>query len=268
MQEYPLFQVDAFSRDPFKGNPAAVCVMPTILPDDVYLSISQEMNLSETAFIEEVDGCFNLRWFTPVREVPLCGHATLASSHVIFEHLMFPSQRIIFKTLSGDLYAERVPGGIQMDFPRDDPYRVAPPTKALMALGITNFTDIYYSKANKYLLIPLDNEEEVRSLKPDFDSFLNAANSLGWAGAIVTARGVDHDFVSRFFAPHLGINEDPVTGSAHTALTPYWARLLGKTKMTAYQASSRGGEITVELTSNRVLITGECITVVEGKIRF
>jgi PhzF family phenazine biosynthesis protein len=268
MREYPIFQVDAFTRGPFKGNPAAICVMPTTLPDSVYLSISQEMNLSETAFIEKADGYFNLRWFTPVREVPLCGHATLASAHILFEHLGYPNRTILFKTLSGDLCAEKVQSGIQMNFPRNDPHRVDPPTEALKALGIVNFKGTYYSDTNQKLLVHLDDEEEVRSLSPDFPSFLSAPNPLGWRGAIVTARSVNYDFVSRYFAPYMGVNEDPVTGSAHTVLAPYWAGLLGKTKMTAYQASSRGGELTVELTADRVLLTGECVTVIDGVIRF
>jgi PhzF family phenazine biosynthesis protein len=142
-----------------------------------------------------------------------------------------------------------------------------PPTEALKALGIVDFKGTYYSDTNQKLLVHLDDEEVVRSLNPDFQSFLRAPNPLGWRGAIVTARGVNHDFVSRYFAPYMGVNEDPVTGSAHTVLAPFWAGLLGKNRMTAYQASSRGGELTVELTEDRVLLTGECVTVVKRMIR-
>lgn len=268
MQEYRLFQVDAFTRTPFKGNPAAVCVMPTNLTIDIYRSISQEMNLSETAFLEKSSDFFSLRWFTPLREVPLCGHATLASAHVLFEHLGYTNQRIEFRTLSGNLYAEKTQGGITMDFPRNDPHRVDPPKEALKGLGVKSHEGSFYSESNQKLLIHLDDEAKVRALMPDFQSFLHAANPLGWRGAIVTARGADYDFVSRYFAPHMGVNEDPVTGSAHTVLAPYWAKLLCKSRMRAYQASMRGGELTVELTPDRVLLTGECVTTVDGVIRF
>jgi PhzF family phenazine biosynthesis protein len=263
-----VFQVDAFTNTPFKGNPAAVCMMPTNLPDRIYLSISREMNLSETAFVEKVDDHFNLRWFTPVREVPLCGHATLATAHVLFNHFGYPDQRIVFKTQSGDLYAEKTQNGIQLDFPRNDPHRVNPPIEAIKALGIRDYVDTLYSDSNQKLLIHLKDERDIRSLQPDFQSFLRADNPLGWRGAIVTARSVDYDFVSRYFAPFMGVDEDPVTGSAHTVLGPYWSGLLGKSKMKAYQASSRGGVVSVELVMDRVLLVGDCVTVVKGVIQF
>jgi len=268
MPEYRLFQVDAFTREPFRGNPAAVCVMPTDLDESVYLSISREMNLSETAFLEERDDSFALRWFTPLREVPLCGHATLASAHVLFEHLGYCGPRISFKTLSGELYAERAGNGIKMDFPRNDPHPVDPPVEALRTLGVGEFEGTYYSDSNQKLLIHLRHEEAVRSLKPDFSAFLRAPNPLGWRGAIVTAKGASYDFVSRYFAPYMGVNEDPVTGSAHTVLATFWAGLLGKSSMRAYQASLRGGELEVELAGDRVLLTGDCVTVVDGVIHF
>jgi PhzF family phenazine biosynthesis protein len=268
MPEAQLYQVDAFTDVPFRGNPAAVCIMPCNLPDEVYLSISGEMNLSETAFLEDVGGTYRLRWFTPVREVPLCGHATLATAHVLFQHLGYEGDRIEFRTASGKLYAEKVKEGIRLDFPQNKSFPVAPPVDAIKALGIEEWVDVQYTDTNYKLLIQVEGEDEVRSLNPDFSSFLKAQNPLGWRGAIVTARGKTHDFVSRYFAPYMGVDEDPVTGSAHTVLAPYWGAILKKHKMRAYQASKRGGELFVELSGDRVLLTGKCITVLRGKFDF
>jgi PhzF family phenazine biosynthesis protein len=268
MTEAPLYQVDAFTDEPFKGNPAAVCIMPCNLHDDVYLSISREMNLSETAFVEDVGGAYKLRWFTPVREVPLCGHATLATAHVLFQHLGYEKDKIEFRTASGVLYAERMKEGIRLDLPQNKPFSVEPPVEAIKALGIEKWVAVQYTDTNYKLLIHVEGEDEVRSLKPDFSSFLLAPNPLGWRGAIVTAKGNEHDFVSRYFAPYMGVDEDPVTGSAHTVLAPYWSAILKKRKMHAYQASKRGGELVVELNGDRVLLTGKCVTVLRGTLDF
>ena len=267
MNQAPLYQVDAFTGVPFKGNPAAVCLMPCDLEDDLYQSIAKEMNLSETAFVEETSfrGIYNLRWFTPAREVPLCGHATLASAYVLFEHAGFDGERITFHTLSGALYAESTPEGIRLDFPRNDPFEVEHPEEVLEALGVSDPEDVQYSDTNQKLLVLLGSPEEVRDCSPDFDALLAAENPLGWRGVIVTAEGPSpYDFVSRYFAPLMGIDEDPVTGSAHTVLTPYWAGRLGKDVMEAYQSSERGGELHVKLTDERVHITGRATTVVVG----
>ena len=230
------------------------------------------MNLSETAFAERLEqpNCFNLRWFTPAREVPLCGHATLATAHVLFEQAGFRDERLIFHTMSGALYAERVQEGIRMDFPQNDPFKVEPPEGTLEALGVSTWEEVYYSDTNQKLLVLLDSDERVKELRPNFAALLGAENPLGWRGVIVTARGSEPlDFVSRYFAPLMGVNEDPVTGSAHTVLAPYWSKRLGKRKMRAYQASERGGELLVELSDDgRVYITGNAITVVEGLIRY
>jgi len=268
MPEAPLYQVDAFTDVPFRGNPAAVCITSCSLPDEVYLSISREMNLSETAFLEDIGGAYRLRWFTPVREVPLCGHATLATAHVLFQHLGYGGDRIEFRTTSGKLYAERVKEGIRLDFPRNKPFPVTPPVEAIKALRVEKWVDVQYTDTNYKLLIQVEGEDKVRSLNPDLSSFLKAQNPLGWRGAIVTARGKKYDFVSRYFAPYMGINEDPVTGSAHTALAPYWGAILKKHKMQAYQASKRGGELVVELSADRVLLTGRCITVLRGTLSY
>ncbi len=268
MPEVAIYQVDAFTSVPFAGNPAAVCIMPCDLPDDIYLKVSREMNLSETAFLEKHGACYKLRWFTPVREVPLCGHATLASAHVLFEHLRYAGERIAFDTLSGRLYAEKVAEGIRLDFPQNKPLPVEPPVEAITTLGVKKWVSTQYSDTNQKLLIHVEAEEEVRSLKPDFAAFLKAPNPLGWRGAIVTSRGASYDFVSRYFAPYMGVDEDPVTGSAHTVLAPYWGALLGKRKMRAYQASRRGGELTVELSGERVFLTGRCATVLRGALTY
>ena len=267
-KQVPFYQVDAFTDVPFRGNPAAICFMPTGLSDELYLSIAREMNLSETAFVEEIsDGCFNLRWFTPTREVPLCGHATLATGHTIFEHREYDGDRVEFLTMAGSLYAERVPEGVRLDFPENKPFPVEPAREALEALGVSNWEDISYSDTNQKLLVLLSSEEEVREVRPDFKALLGADNPLGWRGVVVTASGSGrYDFVSRYFAPLMGIDEDPVTGSAHTVLAPYWGEVLGKTKMWAYQASVRGGVLFVELIDGRVFLTGGCVTVLEGNL--
>ena len=271
MNQAPFYQVDAFTEVLFKGNPAAVCLMPCDLEADLYQSIAKEMNLSETAFVEEqsLKGIYSLRWFTPAKEVPLCGHATLAPAYVLFEHAGFDGERITFHTLSGALYAERIPEGIRLDFPRNDPFEVEPPDEVLEALGVSEPEDVQYSDTNQKLLVLLGDPGEVRSCSPDFDALLAADNPLGWRGVIVTAKGPSpYDFVSRYFAPLMGINEDPVTGSAHTVLAPYWAERLGKAKMHAYQSSERGGELNVELTDERVHITGKATTVIVGTLHY
>jgi PhzF family phenazine biosynthesis protein len=271
MMKFPFFQVDAFTRQPFRGNPAAVCLMPCGLEDDLYQSIAKEMNLSETAFAEELDepGRYQLRWFTPKREVPLCGHATLATAHVLFNHIGVGAPRVSFETLSGTLFAERSAHGIRMDFPRNDPAKVEVIEPVLEALGIEDCADFQYSDTNQKLLVRLENRDMVVGLRPDFSALMGVTNTLGWRGVIVTSEASGpHDFVSRYFAPWVGINEDPVTGSAHTVLGPYWSRILGKDEMRAYQASERGGELLLELTGQRVYITGEAVTVVRGHLEY
>jgi PhzF family phenazine biosynthesis protein len=235
MMKFPFFQVDAFTRQPFKGNPAAVCLMPCGLEDDLYLSIAKEMNLSETAF----------------------------------NHIGVGAPRVSFETLSGTLFAERSAHGIRMDFPRNDPAEVEIIEPVLEALGIEDCADFQYSDTNQKLLVRLENRDMVVGLRPDFSALMGVTNTLGWRGVIVTSEASGpHDFVSRYFAPWVGINEDPVTGSAHTVLGPYWGRILGKDEMRAYQASERGGELLLELTGQRVYITGEAVTVVRGHLEY
>ena len=269
-KKVPFYQVDAFSGEPFHGNPAAICIMPCDLEDSLYQSIAWEMNLSETAFVEKMDieGEYRLRWFTPMREVPLCGHATLAAAHVLFYHTGFDGDAVTFHTMSGALYAEKVSDEIRMNFPRNDPFKVGP-QEVLNTMGLSSWIDVQYSDTNQKLLVHLESEEDVKNIQPNFTAMLDTENSLDWRGVIVTAKGSEpYDFISRYFAPWMGVNEDPVTGSAHTVLAPYWSKLLKKQEMLAYQASKRGGELLLWLTEKRVHITGEAVTVIEGSMKY
>ena len=266
----PFYHVDAFTDIPFSGNPAAVCLMKCDLDDPAYLSISSEMNLSETAFLEptETQGHYHLRWFTPKVEVPLCGHATLASAHVIFRHLRTGVKKIVFQTKSGELRAVRRGQGVQLDFPSNDTSRIDPPAAMMKALQVKEWRDARYSKEAGKLLMRLRDSDEVRQLQPDFAGLLASPDPLGVKGIIVTAEGqTPYDFVSRYFAPWVGINEDPVTGSAHTVLAPYWAHELGKDEMRAYQVSSRGGELLVKIGRQRVYISGKAVTIIKGRMK-
>jgi PhzF family phenazine biosynthesis protein len=260
-----LFQVDAFTNEVFKGNPAAVCLLAQPMPEAWMLSLTQEMNLSETAFVLPQKDGFSLRWFTPKVEVNLCGHATLASAHVLFENgLVLEEEPVRFFTRSGELLARRIPNGIELDFPAQPPQPTPPPPQALLeALGVSQPVNVL-AFGNKYL-IEVASETQVRALQPDFSAMLRATDF----GACVTARAEAHggyDFVSRFFAPSVGINEDPVTGSAHTMLGPYWAAKLGKTDLRAYQASARGGSLGVRVTPQRVYLSGQAVTVFKGTL--
>lgn len=259
-----IFQVDAFTDRPFSGNPAAVCLLENTMPDEWMLQLAQEMNLSETAFLLPIEDGFSLRWFTPTIEVRLCGHATLASAHVLFENGIVPEgQSAHFSTRSGDLFAQHTPQGIELDFPSlSSTPMMEHPVTMLKALGVEPVT--VYTFGNKHL-IEVATEAEVRDLQPDF----NALSQFPGRGVAVTAKaddGSEYDFVSRYFAPWIGINEDPVTGSAHCALGPYWASKLDKTDVHAYQASARGGELQIHVTPERTYLTGQAVTVFHGEI--
>ncbi|NSW54088.1 MAG: PhzF family phenazine biosynthesis protein [Anaerolineae bacterium] len=260
-----LFQVDAFTGEMFKGNPAAVCLLAQPMPDSWMMSLAQEMNLSETAFLLPLaDGSWSLRWFTPAVEVSLCGHATLASAHVLFENrLVDPDQPVCFATRRGELLARRTPGGIELDFPAQPPQPLAEPPQALLdALGVRPLAVL--AAGNKHL-VEIASDSELRALQPDFAVLAG----LPGRGVAVTARadaGSGFDFVSRYFAPWVGINEDPVTGSAHTMLGPYWAQQLGKQELRAYQASARGGVLGVRVTPQRVYLTGQAVMVFRGEL--
>jgi predicted PhzF superfamily epimerase YddE/YHI9 len=257
--QIPLYQVDAFTNRLFAGNPAAVCPLEEWLPDALLQAIAAENNLSETAFFLRRGNRYELRWFTPSVEVDLCGHATLASAFVILRLLEPARERVEFDTRSGQLTVTRRGERLAMDFPAKPPLPCEPPPGLLEALG---GEPLEVLKADYYLVI-YETEAAVRALRPDFAA-LRAASGTG---VIVAAPGERADFVSRFFAPAYGIDEDPVTGSAHSTLIPFYAQRLGKWSLEARQVSARGGELYCELQGDRVLIAGEAVLYLEGTIR-
>jgi predicted PhzF superfamily epimerase YddE/YHI9 len=253
--------IDALTDRPFTGNPAAVCLLNEPKEDRWLQSVAAEMNLSETAFLWPEGDRFRLRWFTPAIEVDLCGHATLASAHFLWQggHLA-PDQPARFQTRSGVLTAARRGERIELDFPALATTRCEPPPGLLEALGAE---PQFVGKSRFDYLVEFDQEAAVRSLQPSFRQLAR----LGVRGVIVTARGSPpYDFISRFFAPGAGIDEDPVTGSAHCALGPYWQSRLGTSAFHAYQASKRGGEVRVTVKGDRVLLAGQAVTVLRGEL--
>ncbi|UCE37980.1 MAG: PhzF family phenazine biosynthesis protein [Thermoplasmata archaeon] len=274
-KKIPIYIVDAFTDEKFKGNPAAVCLLNQRLDEGVMQKIAAEMNLSETAFLTSIEGKpisesknFSLRWFTPKVEVPLCGHATLATSAILFNEVGLSSEEVSYETKSGTLTAKKVEEGILLNFPSNEPEPIDPPMELLKAMGISEFEDVALAKNAKKLLVHLKNEETVRNLQPNFEKMMRATTKENIIGVIATSEGSPpYDFVSRFFAPWVGINEDPVTGAAHTVLTPYWSKMLNKQKMTAYQASERGGKLIVSLDpDNRVDLIGDVVIVSKGEL--
>lgn len=257
-----VYQVDAFTDQLFSGNSAAVCITTDELDDHLMQQIAMEMNLSETAFLQKKDAGFDLRWFTPATEVDLCGHATLASAHVLWESGMLPKETLAtFHTRSGILKATFAADGITLDFPAQPPKDTNAPQALADSL---NVDPVYVGYSGTDYLIVVEEERTVMSLKPDFRQM----REVGMRGVIVTAlsNNPELDFMSRFFAPAAGIDEDPVTGSAHCCLGPYWGQRLGKTAMQAYQASPRGGKLKVVLAGDRVLLTGNAVTVLEAEL--
>lgn len=258
-----IVQVDAFTNKAFSGNPAAVCVLAEPASDVWMRNVAREMNLSETAFLTPHDGGYRLRWFTPAVEVDLCGHATVASAHVLWQdgHLR-PGQQARFHTRSGLLLADRRGDWIELDFPVKVVTPAPAPAELLPALGVEQA--VFVGKNAFDYLVEIESEEKLRQLSPDHSKL----RQLPVRGVIVTARsyGGEFDFVSRFFAPGSGIDEDPVTGSAHCALGPYWSERLGKTEMLAFQASARGGIIRVRLQGDRVLLGGQAVTVMTAEL--
>ncbi|HEX7119375.1 MAG TPA: PhzF family phenazine biosynthesis protein [Longimicrobiales bacterium] len=260
----PITQVDAFADGPYRGNPAAVCVLDAPRDDAWMQDVAREMNLSETAFlVPEADG-YRLRWFTPAVEVELCGHATLASAHVLWEEGRLPPDATArFFTLSGVLTAARDGDWIVLDFPATPESAADVPDGLATALGAA---PRYVGRSRFDLLVELEDEAAVRALEPD----LAALRRIDARGIIVTAPAdaAELDFVSRFFAPRVGVDEDPVTGSAHCVLGPFWQRRLGKDRFLAYQASSRGGTIRVAVHGDRVRLGGRAVTVLRGEILY
>jgi PhzF family phenazine biosynthesis protein len=255
-----LYQVDAFSSQVFGGNPAAVCPLDAWLPDDVLQAIAAENNLSETAFVlrDEVRG-WQIRWFTPTQEVDLCGHATLAAAYILFTRLAPGLERAQFNSRSGPLVVTEQEGEwMEMDFPSRPPEPCALPEGLVEALGATPRETLL----SRDLLAVFDTEEQVRALAPDMAKL----GALEFFGVTATARGSEADFVSRFFAPRVGVPEDPVTGSAHCTLVPYWAKTLGKKQLLAHQVSHRGGVLQCEDRGERVGIAGQAVLYLEGYI--
>lgn len=257
----PIFQVDAFTAKPFAGNPAAVCLLDKACSDEWMHNVAREMNLSETAFVRSDGDIYDLRWFTPAVEVDLCGHATLASAHVLWESgRLERSGSAKFQTRSGLLTASPKGDWIEMNFPATPEGQTEAPPRLAEALGCV---PEYIGKNRFDYLVEVGSEEIVRSLRPDF----RLLSSIAGRGFIVTSRSTGrYDFVSRFFAPAAGIDEDPVTGSAHCCLGPFWGGRLGKSSFLAYQASARGGEVRVEVKGERIHLGGQAVTVVEGRI--
>jgi len=258
-----ITQVDSFTDRPFAGNPAGVCILPNAADDAWMLNVASEMNLAETAFLVKQRDGYDLRWFTPAVEVDLCGHATLASAHVLWEdgHLK-PDQQARFHTKSGLLTADRRDGLIELDFPVTPVSAAPPPPGFAEALGAT---PQFVGRSKFDFLVEVENETAVRRLDPD----MTAIARVDARGVIVTSRAdgkSKYDFISRFFAPQSGVPEDPVTGSAHCALAPYWSEKLAKKELLAYQASSRGGELRLRVVGDRVKIGGQAVTVLRGEL--
>ncbi|GHO83254.1 PhzF family phenazine biosynthesis protein [Dictyobacter formicarum] len=259
--EQTIIQVDAFTDEPFRGNPAAVCVLSEPRDAQWMQQVAAEMNLSETAFLLRQGEGFQLSWFTPAVEVELCGHATLASAHVLWqEGYLAPDAEARFSTLSGILTARRNAEWIELNFPADPPQPTTPPAALLDALGVPA-TAVEMGKFD--YIVEVENEQQVRGLTPN----LALLQEIPVRGIIVTSRAnpdTGYDFVSRFFGPRVGINEDPVTGSAHCALAPYWSQRLQRSTLIGYQASRRGGLVRVQLQGDRVILGGQAVTVLKG----
>ncbi|WPU96198.1 PhzF family phenazine biosynthesis protein [Mucilaginibacter sabulilitoris] len=256
----PIYQADAFTDKLFGGNPAAICPLTEWLPDEVMQKIAIENNLAETAFLVKTGNGYKLRWFTPEYEIDLCGHATLASAHILFTELGFEGDAIHFETVkAGTLIVKKDGDKYTMDFPSRPPIPIEPPMGLKEALGEKE--PVAYLRSRDYFLV-YETEQDVRDISPDFF----ALSKMDTVGIIVTARGDNSDFVSRFFAPGAGIPEDPVTGSAHCNLIPYWAKILGKNSLHAYQISARRGELWCELKGDRVLMSGKAVTYLKGEI--
>ena len=259
----PIFQVDAFADEVFKGNPAAVMPLDKWLDDGLLQAIAMENNLSETAFIVKAAEGYELRWFTPQVEVDLCGHATLAAAHVLFEHLDYKSDEILFHTRSGTLGVHCSGLRLTLDFPAKQLVSIDVDLAVCRALGATASEALAPSGKSGAVLYVYEFEADVAELKPDFAALLSASTH----SVIVSAPGNDCDAVSRFFAPQVGINEDPVTGSAHCSLVPYWAGRLRKSQLQCRQISARGGQLDCELKDGRVFMTGSAVTFMQGFVQ-
>ena len=259
----PIYQVDAFTNQTFEGNPAAVCPLKAWLPTEKMLAIAAENNLSETAFfVKKEEGAYDLRWFTPALEIDLCGHATLAAAFVIFEKLGHTQNRIDFHSKSGLLSVTKREEFLYLDFPSRKPETPKEvPVSLAEGTAFNGVKPISVLKSRDYLVV-FESEKQILEIVPD----LRLLEQIDTLGIIITSKGTNADFVSRFFAPRAGVNEDPVTGSAHCTLIPYWAEFLGKSVLTAYQLSERKGFVKCEMLGSRVKIGGEAVLYLEGTI--
>lgn len=259
MQEIDFYLVDAFSDTAFGGNPAAVCPLKEWLPDETLLKMAQQHNQSETAFFVCSKGGIELRWFTTVTEVNLCGHATLASAYVLFNELGYPDSRIHFDTASGRLTVSREDDWMTLDFPACPTQTQTPPPELLSALGISHYVE---ARKGRAWVIVLENQQQVEAVTPNISAMTPGEHKVA-----VTARGNgQYDFVSRFFSPGVAVWEDPVTGSSHTMLIPYWSEKLGKSSLFARQISARGGDVRCELNGHRVLMGGQASLYLKGTV--
>ena len=259
---FRITQVDAFTNRPFTGNPAAVCILQEPEPDWWMQDVAREMNLSETAFLIPHEEGYDLRWFTPIAEVKLCGHATLASAHVLWEDGVHPAgEPIRFHTLSGELTATRQDDWIELDFPAQPATEAPAPEHLAAALGVE---PVWVGRGDTDWLVEVADEKTVRTMQPDF----GALRRVEARGVTVTAvaTGSTYDFVSRFFAPRVGIDEDPVTGSAHCALGPFWSARLDREELVGYQVSPRGGRVRTRVAGDRVILGGQAITVLRAEL--
>lgn len=254
-----IYQADAFAANLFKGNPAAVVPLTEWLADETMQQIAAENNLSETAFFIPEGDHFHIRWFTPKAEVKLCGHATLATAHILFNELNFAGEQMAFTSQSGILTVKKVGDKLQLHFPADFAREAQAVPVFAEAFGAHPLAT--FKGKTDYLLL-FDSEETIRNFQPDISLLL----TTDARGIMVTAKGTEVDFVSRFFAPAVGVNEDPVTGSAHTTLIPFWSKRLNKTELTALQLSARGGQLWCTLSGDRVLIAGKAVTYLRGEI--
>lgn len=270
MISFPMYQVDVFTKEQFKGNPAAVCLLDREIEEIHMKGIAAEMNLSETAFLLPIDkdqNKYSLRWFTPEVEVSLCGHGTIGTAKILFDEMGVKSDEIYFETKSGTLIARRYAAGIGIDMPLDNPMDIKPTEELLNSIGINEYEDVKIGETTRKMIIIVNNDKEILELKPNFDTMRNLSLDNIKGVAVTTKNTNDFDFISRYFNPWAGINEDPVTGSVHTVLANYWGHILAKKEMKAYQASSRGGELILRLIDDeRLELIGQAIIVLKGEI--
>ncbi|WFA07756.1 PhzF family phenazine biosynthesis protein [Tissierella sp. Yu-01] len=271
MKVYPLYQVDVFTKEYYGGNPAAVCVLDEEIEEELMKKISAEMNLSETAFLLPLDKkkeVYSLRWFTPQVEVDICGHGTIGTSKVIYDIMNAKSEKLSFKTKSGDLIARKCEDGIGIDMPLDEPLTFEPTIELLKALGLNGYKTARIGAKTGKVIIEVSDEAIIHNLKPNFEQLKDLKFKENVKGVAVTTNNCDdYDFVSRYFNPWAGINEDPVTGSVHTVLATYWGELLDKKEMKAFQASYRGGELILKvMDNNRLELIGDAVITLKGEI--